>query len=136
MNKTFAMLKPDAIQERLAGDIIKLIELNGFEILRIHKTTLSISQAESFYDVHQGKVFFEELIQYIISGPVLLLALGKTNAVTDWRTLMGATNPANADIGTIRRMYAQSIARNVVHGSDSAENAKKELLFFFKDLVL
>ncbi len=135
MNKTFAILKPDAIQDKLTGEIVKLIELNGFEILRMSKITLSLSQAEEFYGIHHGKVFFEELVQYITSGPVIILALSKQNAVADWRTLMGATNPANAAIGTIRRMYAQSIGRNVVHGSDSEENAKKELTFFFKDLV-
>lgn len=135
MNKTFAMLKPDAIQDKLTGDILKLIELNGFEILRMNKVKLTLAQAEEFYGIHQGKVFFEELVQYITSGPVVLLALSKENAVVEWRTLMGATNPANASIGTIRRMYAESIGRNVVHGSDSEENAKKELGFFFKDLV-
>jgi nucleoside-diphosphate kinase len=135
MNKTFAMLKPDAIEDKVTGDILKLIELNGFEILRMNKVTLSLAQAEEFYGIHQGKVFFEELIQYITSGPVILLALSKQNAVVEWRNLMGATNPANAQIGTIRRMYAQSIGRNAVHGSDSEENARKELEFFFKDLV-
>lgn len=136
MNKTFAILKPDAIENKISGDILKLIELNGFEIIRMQKTNLSIEQAETFYEIHKGKVFFEELIQYITSGPVIILALGKSNAINDWRTLIGSTNPANASVGTIRKMYAESIGRNVVHGSDSDENAKKELKFFFKDLLI
>lgn len=134
MNKTFAMIKPDAIEALRMGDILTCVELNGFDILRMEKVQLSIVEAETFYSVHKGKIFFEELIQYITSGPVILLALQKTDAVNEWRQLIGATNPKNAAVGTIRKMYAESIGRNAVHGSDSAENAKIELEFFFKDL--
>lgn len=136
MNKTFAMIKPDAIESKRMGDILNSIELNGFEIIRMEKIRLSIVEAEAFYGVHKGKVFFEELIQYITSGPVVILALQKTDAVNEWRTLIGATNPANAAVGTIRKMYAESIGRNAVHGSDSAENANIELALFFKNLYV
>lgn len=134
MNQTFAMLKPDAVENKYSGDIIKIIELNGFEILKMKKTVLSVVQVEEFYQIHKGKFFFEALVQYITSGPVIILALSKTNAVNEWRALMGATNPVNATVGSIRKMYAESIERNVVHGSDSEENAAKELSFFFKDI--
>jgi nucleoside-diphosphate kinase len=134
MNMTFAMIKPDAIESKNLGNIISMIELNGFEILRMQKIVLSSLQAEQFYSIHKERSFFKELIDYIISGPVVILALGKINAVTEWRNLIGATNPSNASVGTIRKMYAQSIGRNAVHGSDSEENAKIELKFFFNDL--
>jgi nucleoside-diphosphate kinase len=136
MNKTFAMIKPDAVSAKHVGDIISLIELNGFSILRLQKRTLSKDEAQIFYGVHLGKSFFEELIMYIISGPVILLALEKDLAISDWRQLIGATNPINATVGTIRKMYAESVGRNAVHGSDSEENAKIELDFFFKDLFI
>ncbi len=134
MNKTFAMIKPDGIESKNIGNIIYMIELNGFNILRMQKSTLSIAQAESFYSVHRERSFFKDLIDYITSGPVVLLALEKADAVNQWRQLIGATNPNNALLGTIRKMYAESIAKNVVHGSDSDENAKIELSFFFNDL--
>ena len=133
---TFAMIKPDALQMHHAGHVISMIELNGFEILRMVKTHLSVAQAEEFYGIHKERSFFRELIEYITSGPVIILALKKNDAVNQWRLLIGATNPANAAVGTIRKMYAESIGRNAVHGSDSIENAKIELNFFFKDLNL
>lgn len=134
MNKTFAMIKPDAIADKNFGNIIHLIEYNEFNILRLRYTNLSILEAEEFYHIHKEKSFFEELIQYITSGPVVIMALEKTNAVDEWRKLIGSTNPSNAEVGTIRKMYGHSIGNNAVHGSDSDENAQKELTFFFKDL--
>ena len=134
MNKTFAMLKPDAIEAKNMGNILSMIELNGFTILKMDKTILSTAQAEEFYGIHKDKSFFRELIDYITSGPVVVLALEKTDAVNEWRTLIGATNPLNATVGSIRKMYAESIGKNAVHGSDSQENAAIELQFFFKDL--
>jgi nucleoside-diphosphate kinase len=135
MNHTFAMIKPDAVEAKNIGNIITLIERNGFHIIRMERKVLSISEAELFYEIHKGKAFFEELIQYITSGAVILLALEKTNAVDEWRDLIGSTNPLTARVGTIRKMYGQSIGNNAVHGSDSADNARRELSFFFKDLT-
>jgi nucleoside-diphosphate kinase len=134
MNMTFAMIKPDAIESKNIGNIISTIELNGFKILRMNKIVLSAAQAKQFYGIHKERSFFGELIDYIISGPVVILALEKPDAVNQWRNLIGATNPSNAAVGTIRRMYAESIGRNAVHGSDSEENAIIELKFFFNDL--
>lgn len=131
---TFAMIKPDAIESKNIGNIISTIELNGFKILRMNKIVLSAAQAKQFYGIHKERSFFGELIDYIISGPVVILALEKPDAVNQWRNLIGATNPSNAAVGTIRRMYAESIGRNAVHGSDSEENAIIELKFFFNDL--
>ncbi len=130
------MIKPDAIENKNIGSIITMIEKNGFQILRMQFVRLSILQVESFYEMHKGKSFFEELIEYITSGPVVLLALQKENAVQEWRKLIGSTNPVNAEVGTIRKMYAESIGRNAVHGSDSAESAVRELEFFFNDLCV
>lgn len=134
MNMTFAMIKPDAIESKNTGNIISMIELNGFKILRMYKIVLSVTQAKQFYGVHRDRSFFGELIDYITSGPVVVLALEKSDAVNQWRNLIGATNPSNAAVGTIRKMYAESIGRNAVHGSDSEENAIIELQFFFNDL--
>jgi nucleoside-diphosphate kinase len=134
MNKTFAMIKPDAVEAKNVGDIISIIERNGFNILRMQKITLSVAQAEEFYGIHKERSFFRELINYVTSGPVILFALELPDAVNQWRNLIGATNPVNAGVGTIRRMFAESIAKNAVHGSDSNENASVELKFFFKDL--
>lgn len=136
MNQTFAMIKPDAICNKYIGNILHMIEHNGFTILRMKYTTLSIVEAESFYEMHKGKSFFEELIQYMTSGSVVLLALEKTDAVNAWRELIGSTNPQTAHLGTIRRMYGESVGNNAVHGSDSVESASRELGFFFKDLTL
>ncbi len=131
---TFAMIKPDAIESKNVGNIISTIELNHFNILRMEKLTLSAEQAEHFYAIHKERSFFKDLVEYMTSGPVVVLALEKVDAVNQWRSLIGATNPSNAAVGTIRKMYAESIGRNAVHGSDSEENAKIELQFFFNDL--
>ncbi len=128
---TFAMIKPDAIKAKNAGKIIDMIEKNGFEILRLQKGQLSAEMADVFYGVHKDKPFFGELVQFVISGPVIIMALEKENAVADWRKLMGATNPASADEGTVRKLFGKDISNNAVHGSDSQENAGMELTLFF-----
>jgi nucleoside-diphosphate kinase len=133
MEKTLAIIKPDAIQAMRAGDIISLIELNKFTIKNMIKIHMSLAQAEAFYAVHKERPFFGELVDYMISGPVIVMALEKENAVQEWRDLMGATNPAKAAPGTIRRMFGTSIGSNAAHGSDSPENAKIEVSFFFKE---
>ncbi len=134
MERTFAMIKPDAVAKGLTGKIIDMIEKNGFTILRMQKLRLARDHAEEFYNVHKERPFFGELVEFITSGPVVVMALEKDNAIADWRKLMGATNPADADEGTIRKLYAESIGKNVVHGSDAAETADQELRFFFHDL--
>ena len=131
---TCALIKPDALASLRAGDIISLIELNGFKIVRMQKMSLAVEQAEAFYDVHRGKPFFGELVAYTTSGPIIAMALQKDNAIREWRELMGTTDPLKAAPGTIRKMFGTNIGSNAVHGSDSPENAKKELKFFFPDL--
>lgn len=134
IERTFAMIKPDAVKAKQIGKIVDMIEQHGFTILRMQKTQLSKKQAEIFYAVHKERPFFKELVDFITSGPVITMALEKNNAVVDWRNLMGATDPIKAAEGTIRKLYGTSIGTNVVHGSDSPENAKLELDLFFPDL--
>jgi nucleoside-diphosphate kinase len=136
MNLTFGMIKPDAINRKISGDIIRFIELNGFEIIELKKLNMTKNQAKDFYEVHKDKPFFGELVEMITSGPVFVFVIKKENAVSQWRFLMGATNPAVADLGTIRKMYGVSIGQNSVHGSDSEENAKKEIKFFFENILV
>lgn len=132
--KTFAMIKPHAVKELLTGTVLTAIERNKFTVLRMEKRQLARKDAESFYAVHKERPFFNELVENMIAGPVILLALEKENAIQQWRDLMGATNPAQAHVGTLRYTLANSISYNVVHGSDSKETAKTELGFFFTDL--
>lgn len=132
--RTFAIIKPDAVAAKNAGEIINLIEKNGFDIIGMEKILLTKDQASNFYAVHKTKPFFAGLIDFMISGPSIVLALEKPNAVKEWRELMGATNFENAAPGTLRRMFASSITQNAVHGSDSLENANIELKFFFPNL--
>lgn len=134
IERTFAIIKPDAVAAKNAGQIIDLIEKNKFDIIRMKKTQLTRKQAEKFYGVHKDKPFFKELVEYMISGPAVLLALEKANAIKEWRDLMGATNSENAAPGTMRRMFGTSITKNATHGSDSKENAEIELNFFFPEL--
>ena len=131
MNKTLAIIKPEAVENGNIGAILKMIEEDGFKIIHLKKTTLSQEQAESFYEIHKEKAFFKNLIAYITSGPVVIAQLEKENAVVNFRTLIGATNPAEADENTIRKLYGTSKEKNAVHGSDSDENAAKEVNFFF-----
>jgi nucleoside-diphosphate kinase len=132
MNKTFAIIKPDAVARGLSGKILALIEENGFKIKAMRRTQLTKLEAEGFYAVHKGKGFFDELVEFMTSGPSIVLCLEKENAVQEWRKLMGATNPSEAEGGTIRRQFAESIGRNCVHGSDAEYTAQAELAYFFR----
>lgn len=131
---TCALIKPDAIKSGYSGNIISLIELNKFEIVRMQKMHLTSTQAEAFYAVHKSRPFFGELVEYVISGPIIAMALEKDNAIQEWRQLMGATDPLHAAPGTIRKMFGTSIGSNAVHGSDAPETAQQELKFFFPEL--
>lgn len=132
MSKTFGIIKPDAVASGHAGQILALIEQNGFRLRALRMARLARDEAEGFYAVHRGKAFFAELVEFMTSGPCILMCLEKENAVAEWRKLMGATNPANAEEGTIRKRFAESIGRNAVHGSDSDETAAQELAWFFR----
>ena len=130
-NKTFMMIKPDAVERGLIGDILKDITDAGFKIIALKLTQISINEAETFYSVHKERPFFNSLVDYMTSGPVQVQVLEGNDAVSTYRKIMGATNPADADEGTIRKLYAESIEANSVHGSDSDDNAKIEIEFFF-----
>ena len=130
-NRTFTMVKPDATEAGYTGAIIKMIEEAGFRLVAMKKTLLTPERAGEFYAVHKERGFYGELCQYMSSGPITAIILEKENAVADFRKLIGATNPANAEEGTIRKLYAKSIEANAVHGSDSDENAAIEGSFFF-----
>lgn len=135
MEKTFAIIKPDAIENKNAGAIIELIERNGFDILGMKKISMTKDEAKQFYAVHKERPFFGELIEYITSGPVIIMTLAKENAIKEWRDLMGATNPTEAAAGTIRRMFGKDIGTNATHGSDAPETAKLEIGQFFPELI-
>jgi nucleoside-diphosphate kinase len=134
--RTLSILKPDATERNLTGAINAMFEKAGFRIVAQKRLHLSRSQAEQFYLVHKERPFYGELVDYMISGPVVVQVLERADAVAKNRELMGATNPANATEGTIRKTFAESIERNSVHGSDSAENAAKEIKFFFSDIEI
>ena len=129
--RTFAIIKPDAVAAGNTGAILALIETNGFKILGLKRIRLSQAQAENFYGVHRERGFFGSLVTFMTEGPVVVLALEREDAVAKWRELMGATNPANAAEGTIRKLFATSIERNAAHGSDAPETAAVEIPFFF-----
>lgn len=133
-NKTFTMIKPDAVADGNTGAIIKIIEEAGFKIVALKKTLLTPERAGEFYAVHKERPFYGDLCQYMSSGAIVPMILEKDNAVLDFRTLIGATNPDNADEGTIRKLFAKSIEANAIHGSDSDENAAIEGGFFFSEL--
>ena len=135
-NRTFAIIKPDAVKKGTTGQIYDRIISAGFNILGAKLIKMSLHQAQEFYDVHKGKPFYEELTEFMSSGQSMVLALEKDNAVTAWRETIGATNPEEAAKGTIRRDFATSIGENAVHGSDSDENAKKEIGYFFTESEL
>ena len=135
-NKTFAIIKPDAIKNNHTGRIYNHILEAGFKILSAKLIKMSKIQAEAFYDIHKDKPFFKELTDFMSSGQSMILALEKKNAVNSWRKTIGSTNPEDAEDGTIRKLYATSLGENAVHGSDSDENAKKEIAFFFSELEL
>lgn len=136
-NQTLAIIKPDAIRKNLIGQIVTKITEAGFKIKGIKMVKLTKESASSFYSVHKGKSFFNDLIDFMSSGPCLPIALEKENAVEEFRKLIGATDPSQADEGTIRKLFADSKQENAIHGSDSDENAITEISFFFssKELI-
>ena len=129
--RTFSIIKPDAVRKGLAGAIIAQIEKAGFKIVAIKKISLTEDQAKGFYYVHQERPFFGSLTKFMTSGPIFPMVLEKENAIADLRKLMGATNPANAEEGTIRKMFADSIEENAIHGSDAEDTAAFEIGYFF-----
>jgi nucleoside-diphosphate kinase len=136
MEKTFGIIKPDAVKKGYAGKILAIIEDNGFKIAGMKKIKLTKQEAEGFYFVHKERPFFNSLTDFMSEGPIVVMVLEKDNAIADWRKLMGATNPADAEEGTLRKMFAENIERNAVHGSDSKESASIEIPYFFNALEL
>ena len=135
-NRTLTIIKPDSVRKRNFGKILSRLEAEGFSILGIRKMLLSQKQAEGFYAVHRERPFFRDLVKYMMSGPVYVAALERNDAVPALRKLMGATDPKKADKGTIRAEFGESIEQNAIHGSDSDENAKIEIAFFFAESEL
>ena len=133
IEQTLSIIKPDAVERNLENEIKEMFKSNGFRILKEKKIQIEKSEAEKFYKVHETKPFYNDLCAYLSSGPIVVMTLEKENAVLGNRELMGATNPEDAEEGTIRKKYGISIDKNSVHGSDSVENAKIEIDFFFKD---
>jgi nucleoside-diphosphate kinase len=133
IEQTLSIIKPDAVERNLQGQIKNDFKNNGFQILNEKKIHITKEEAEKFYKVHESKPFYNDLCAYLSSGPIVVMKLQKVNAVLENRKLMGSTNPDDAEEGTLRRKYGISIDKNSVHGSDSVENAKIELDFFFKD---
>ena len=133
IEQTLSIIKPDAVERNLEGEIKEMFKNNGFQILKEKKIQIEKSEAEKFYKVHETKPFYSDLCDYLSSGQIVVMILQKENAVKGNRQLMGATNPKDAEDGTIRKKYGISIDKNSVHGSDSVENAKIEINFFFKD---
>jgi nucleoside-diphosphate kinase len=136
MERTFGIIKPDAVAAGNVGRILGLIEERGFRIVALKKVSISRAQAEGFYAVHRERPFFSGLVTFMTEGPVVVMVLEAENAITKWRELMGATNPANAAEGTIRKRFAANIERNAVHGSDAPETAAVEIPFFFSTAEL
>tara|TARA_B100001173_G_C15756040_1_gene448893 strand:- start:116 stop:532 length:417 start_codon:yes stop_codon:yes gene_type:complete len=133
MNRTFSIIKPDATKRNITGSINQLIEKNDLRIIAQKRIKMSIEQAQQFYSVHNDKPFFGDLVDYMTSEPVIVQVLSGEDAVKKYRKVMGATNPDNAEEGTIRKLFALNIQENSVHGSDSDENAKSEIQFFFNE---
>ena len=133
MEQTLSIIKPDAVERHLEDEIKQMFLEKGFKIIKEKKIQIEKTEAELFYQVHQTKPFYSDLCTYLSSGPIVVMIIEKENAIKENRNLMGATNPKDADEGTIRKKYGISIDKNSVHGSDSVENAKKEIDFFFKD---
>ncbi|TDJ51812.1 MAG: nucleoside-diphosphate kinase [Nitrospina sp.] len=131
MEKTLAIIKPDAVERNLIGKILDRIESNEFRIAAMKRTRLTLPVVEGFYNVHKDRPFFKDLTASMCTGPVVLVVMTRDNAIPEWRKLMGATNPKDADAGTIRKDFAIDIGKNSVHGSDSAENAAFEISYFF-----
>ena len=133
MEQTLSIIKPDAVERHLEDEIKQMFLEKGFKIINEKKIQIEKTEAELFYQVHQTKPFYNDLCTYLSSGPIVVMIIEKENAIKENRNLMGATNPKDAEEGTIRKKYGISIDKNSVHGSDSVENAKKEIDFFFKD---
>jgi nucleoside-diphosphate kinase len=131
LQRTFSIIKPDAVAKSATGDIIHMLQEKGFRIIGLKMLEINKAQAEGFYAVHAGRPFFDSLTTFMSSGPIVVLALEKNNAIADLRKLMGATNPANAEPGTIRKKWAENIERNAIHGSDADDTARFELSYFF-----
>ena len=133
IEQTLSIIKPDAVERNLENEIKEIFKKKGFSILKEKKIQIEKSEAEKFYKVHETKPFYNDLCDYLSSGPIVVMVLQKENAISENRKLMGATNPIDAEEGTIRKKYGISIDKNSVHGSDSSENAQIEIDFFFKD---
>lgn len=133
LQRTLCIIKPDAVKKNVQGNIIQKISDSGFKILGMKMLKLSENMGKKFYEVHKERPFYGELVSFMISGPVIAIALEKENAVLDYRTLIGATDPAEAAEGTLRKLFADSKSENAVHGSDSEENGKIEVAFFFAE---
>lgn len=136
LERTFAIIKPDAVKNNHVGDILSIVEQNGFRILGMKMRRLAKHEAEAFYAVHKERPFYSGLVTFMTEGPVVVLALEREGAIAKWREVMGATNPANAEEGTIRKRFAENIERNCVHGSDAPETAAQEIPFFFSGAEL
>ena len=133
LEQTLSIIKPDAVERNLENEIKEMFKANGFSILKEKKIQIEKSEAEKFYKIHETKPFYNDLCNYLSSGPIIVMCLEKENAVLDNRNLMGSTNPKEAKDGTLRKKYGLSIDKNSVHGSDSVDNAKIEIDFFFKN---
>ncbi|MDR0942890.1 MAG: nucleoside-diphosphate kinase [Holosporales bacterium] len=136
VERTFSMIKPDATNRNLTGKINSMIESAGFRIIAQKKTRMTLEQAKKFYEVHKDKPFYNDLCKFMSSAPIVVQVLEKENAISNYRTLMGATNPYNADAGTIRKEFAISTTENSVHGSDASETAAAEIKFFFSEIEI
>jgi nucleoside-diphosphate kinase len=136
LERTFAIIKPDAVEKKLAGRIIQRIEDEGFRIVALRKVSLSQQDAEGFYAVHKARPFFKSLTAFMASGPAIVMVLEAEDGIKKWRTLMGATDPAKADAGTLRKEFAESIEKNATHGSDAPETAAVEIAYFFAGIDL
>lgn len=136
LERTFSIIKPDAVASGHSGEILSFLEMEGFKIVALRMTRLSRVQAEGFYAVHRERPFFASLVKFMTEGPIIAMALQRDDAIAKLREIMGATNPANAAEGTIRKRYAESIERNCIHGSDGPDTANVELAYFFRTLDL
>jgi nucleoside-diphosphate kinase len=133
-NRTFSMIKPDAVKNNSIGAILAQINASGFKIIAMKYTKLTNEKAGEFYAIHKERPFYGELVSFMSSGPIVALVLEKDNAVEDFRTLIGSTDPSKADVGTVRKLYGTNVGENAVHGSDSDDNATIEANFFFSSL--
>jgi nucleoside-diphosphate kinase len=136
IERTYAMIKPDATERNLIGKIVARIEEEGFKVVAMRKVQLSLREAQAFYGVHSERPFFGELTEFMSSGPIVGMCLEREDAIAKWREVMGATNPADADEGTLRKLYARSLGENSVHGSDATETAAEEMSLIFRGLDL